>query len=489
MSAPNWVNRTVFVGDNLPVLRQMNSGSVDLIYLDPPFNSQRTYNAPIGSEAAGTQFKDTWTLDDVDLAWVAGLGDANKPLAAVVTTAGLAHGKGTQSYLSMMAQRLVEMRRILKPTGSIYLHCDPTAGAYLKMLMDCIFGKGNFRNEIVWQRTKGRSDAQRFGRIHDVILYYAGDDATWNGAYMEHDPVYVKRAYRHEDTRGRWRSADLTASGTREGESGEPWRGIDPGRVGNHWRTPTRGGMCQFIRENGIPDWPDAYPTVRERLDVLDNANFVAWPKRGSMPSLKRYLASTKGRALGDVWTDFGKLEASAKEKLGYPTQKPLALLERIVLASSDEGNVVLDPFCGCATTLVAAEKHGREWVGVDLSKKALELVDYRLREQHGVFGQIIGRSDIPSRTDLGKLPHYTSHKKVLYGEQGGYCNGCGHHYVPQMLEVDHVVPKSRGGPDTRENLQLLCPMCNRLKGKKSHDYLKAELKSRGLDALSRAEA
>ena len=488
MSAPNWVNRTVFVGDNLPVLRQMNSGSVDLIYLDPPFNSQQTYNAPIGSEAAGTQFKDTWTLDDVDLAWVAGLGDANKPLAAVVTTAGLAHGSGTQSYLSMMAQRLVEMRRILKPTGSIYLHCDPTAGAYLKMLMDCIFGKGNFRNEIVWQRTKGRSDAQRFGRIHDVILYYAGDGATWNGAYMPHDPVYVKQAYRHNDQRGHWQSGDLTASGTRKGESGKPWRGIDPTKRGRHWSTPTQGGMAAFVAEH-VPGWPSSFGDVQERLDALDAAGFVHWPANrgggGTMPRLKRYLAATKGKALGDVWTDFGKLEASAKEKVDYPTQKPLALLERIVLASSDEGNVVLDPFCGCATTLVAAEKHGREWVGVDLSKKALELVDYRLREQHGVFGQIIGRSDIPSRTDLGKLPHYTSHKKVLYGEQGGYCNGCGHHYVPQMLEVDHVVPKSRGGPDTRENLQLLCPMCNRLKGKKSHDYLK----SRGLDALSRAEA
>lgn len=447
MSAPNWVNRTVFVGDNLPVMRQMNSGSVDLIYLDPPFNSQRTYNAPIGSEAAGTQFKDTWTLDDVDLAWVAGLDDANEPLAAVVTTAGLAHGSGTQSYLSMMAQRLVEMKRVLKASGSIYLHCDPTAGAYLRMLMDCVFGKNSFRNEIVWQRTKGRSDARRFGRVHDVILYYAGDDATWNGAYLPHDPAYVKRAYRHEDERGRWRSADLTASGPRGGESGEPWRGVDPGRVGNHWRTPTHGGMCEFIRENGIPDWPKAYPTVRERLDALDSANFVAWPRRGSMPSLKRYLASTRGRALGDIWTDVARLEASSKERVGYPTQKPLALLERIVLASSHEDAVVFDPFCGCATTLV------------------------------------------PSRTDLGKLPHYTTHRKALYGEQGGYCNGCGHHYVPELLEVDHVVPKSLGGPDTRDNLQLLCPMCNRLKGTKSHDYLKAVLKRKGMDALSRAEA
>lgn len=150
------------------------------------------------------------------------------------------------------------------------------------------------------------------------------------------------------------------------------------------------------------------------------------------MPSLKWYLASTRGRALGDIWTDVARLEASSKERVGYPTQKPLALLERIVLASSHEDAVVFDPFCGCATTLVAAEKHGREWVGIDLSEKALELVDYRLREQHGVFGQIIGRSDIPSRTDLGKLPHYTTHRKALYGEQGGYCNGCGHHYVPR---------------------------------------------------------
>ena len=255
----------------------------------------------------------------------------------------------------------------MKPTGSIYLHCDPTAGHYLKLLMDAIFGHGNFRNEVVWKRTAGRSDGKRFGRVHDTILFYAGHGATWNRQHTAHDPDYVARSYRNEDERGRWQSADLTASGPRFGESGEPWQGIDPGKVGRHWNTPTQGGMNYFIIGKGlIPDWPDHYLTVQSRLDALDAAGLIAWPKHGDgMLRLKRYLESTTGIAVEDVFTDIGKLEASAKEKIGYPTQKPLALLERLIKASSNEGDVVLDPFCGCATACVAADRLGRR-VGGD---------------------------------------------------------------------------------------------------------------------------
>ncbi len=183
----------------------MNAECVDLIYLDPPFNSNRNYAAPIGSEAAGAAFKDTWTLSDVDEAWHGEIADREPALYAIIDAARQSHGKGMKSYLIMMAVRLLEMRRVLKSTGSIYLHCDPTASHYLKALMDAVFGSGNFRNEVVWKRTAGRSDGKQFGRVHDVLLLYARRGATWNRQYTGHDPAYLARAYRNEDELGRWR--------------------------------------------------------------------------------------------------------------------------------------------------------------------------------------------------------------------------------------------------------------------------------------------
>ena len=395
MAESNFADKTIWTGDNLDILRGMNSNCVDLIYLDPPFNSNQNYSAPVGSAAAGAAFKDTWTLSDLDGAWMGLIADEQPAMYQVLQAARAAHGKGMQSYLCMMGVRLLEMRRVLKDTGGIYLHCDPTASHYLKLLMDSIFGAGNFRNEVVWKRTAGRSDGKQFGRVHDVLLFYAGRGTTWNRQYTTHDPAYVEKAYRNEDQRGRWRSDQLTASGPRHGESGEPWRGIDPGEVGRHWNTPTQGGMNDFIIDKGlIPGWPDALPTVHARLDALDAVGLIHWPQHGRMPSLKRYLASTTGVAVEDVFTDIGKLEATAKEKVGYPTQKPLALLERIIKASSKgkvrgdhetasyAGDVVLDPFCGCATACIAAEKLGRRWVGIDLSPTAYTLVRQRLLKE-----------------------------------------------------------------------------------------------------------
>ena len=483
MSKPNFKDRTLWTGDNLYVLRGLNSETVDLIYLDPPFNSNRDYAAPIGSEAAGAAFKDTWTLSDVDLAWHGEIAEANPALYRVIDAARQAHGKGMQSYLIMMAVRLLEMKRVLKPTGSVYLHCDPTASHYLKLVMDTVFGAGNFQNEIVWKRTAGRSDAKRFGRVHDVLLFYAGPGATWNRQYVAHDPAYVARAYRNEDERGRWRSADLTASGQRPKESGQPWRGVDPGKVGRHWNTPVQGGMNQFIIHRGlIPGWPDAYPGVHARLDALDAAGLIHWPKGGSMPSLKRYLESTTGTAVEDVFTGIGKLEATAKEKVGYPTQKPSALLERIIKASSNEGDVVLDPFCGCATALVASEKLGRQWIGIDLSVKAQELIRTRMRKELGLFSlKAIFRDDVPLRTDMGKLPAYQTHKNTLYGRQEGLCAGCKVLFPIRNLTIDHVVARSRGGSDHLENLQLLCGSCNSMKGPKTQEEFLAVLKREGI--------
>ena len=481
---PNWKDKTIFTGDNLVVLRGMNSDSVDLIYLDPPFNSNRNYSAPLGSKAAGAAFKDTWTLSDVDKAWHEQLRHDHPALHDVILAAWAAAGKGTASYLMMMSVRLLEMKRVLKPSGSIYLHCDDTEGAYLKMLMDAIFGRKAFRNEIIWKRTAGRSDAKKFGRVHDVILYYAGEGATWNTQYLPHDPEYVQRAYSKEDERGRWRVHDLTAPGRGNGSPAyyEPWKGVSV-PAGRMWNAPAKGGMSDWIREHVLPDWPDGYPTIKDKLDALDENGLVHWPKRGTMPGLKRYLASSKGRAVEDIFSDIGKLEANAKEKVDYPTQKPLALLERIIAASSNEGDVVLDPFCGCATAPVAAEKLGRRWAGIDLSEMANDLVRHRFRNELQLMSELTSHRTVTGRgaerlmrTDLEKPPPYRTHKKALFGEQEGFCAGCGYDFGIDDLEVDHIIAQGVGGTDHKANLQLLCRRCNSRKGSGEMSELIAEL-------------
>ena len=396
----NVPNRTIFEGDNLDVMRGMNDGCVDLIYLDPPFNSNRDYAAPIGSKAAGAAFKDTWNLTDVDEAWHNQIADTNLPLYKVIDASQYSHGTGMKSYLIMMAVRLLEMKRILKPSGSVYLHCDPTASHHLKTLMDTVFGRENFRNEIIWSYRRWPSKGSQYQTMHDHILFYAGSGNVFNIEYEPPSESYLKR----------------------------------------------------FKGKTQVLD-----PVSKTRKLVVDKP--------------------TKGLPMRDVW-NLSILAGSSKERTGYPTQKPLKLLDRIIETSTNEGDIVLDPFCGCATTCISAERLNRNWIGIDLSPLAVKLVEQRARNELGLMGgiQAISRTDIPKRTDREPAPPLSESKVVLYGTQAGHCNGCGTHFMQQHLTVDHIIAQSKGGTSHLDNLQLLCAHCNSLKGNRPMEYLRARL-------------
>ena len=457
----------------------MNSTCVDLIYLDPPFNSNKTYAAPIGSEAAGAAFKDTWTLDDVNLAWHGEIAEASPGLYGVIDAARLAHGKGMQSYLIMMAVRLLEMKRILKPTGSVYLHCDPTASHYLKMLMDVVCGASSFWADITWKRTSAHND-RMFGSESDTILMYGGAKQNPDAVRIALDEKNVSSKYRYHDERGRYRTGDLTGPGVSGGESGESWRGYDPSRIGRCWSVPKTGKYARYLNDVLLPGYL-SIEGVHARLDALDDADMIHYSSKGGMPRLKGYLPPDAGQLPGDIWTDINVLNARAKERVNYPTQKPLALLERIIKASSNEGDMVLDPFCGCATACIAAEKLGRQWVGIDISPKAADLVKLRLHNEIGLFWQGTHRTDIPMRTDLGVLPSYRTHKHTLFGKQEGLCGGCLAMFPFRNMTIDHIVPQSKSGTDHIDNLQLLCNACNSMKGTGTQEGFIANLRAIGM--------
>jgi site-specific DNA-methyltransferase (adenine-specific) len=369
------VNR-LYYGDNLRVLREhIADESIDLIYLDPPFNSNATYNvlfkAPDGhqSQSQIEAFDDTWHWTDAaeDAYWQV-LHGANSDAAKMLEAMRAFLGENDMmAYLAMMAIRMIELHRVLKPTGSLYLHCDPTASHYLKILLDAVFGPEQFRTEITWKRTNTHNDSKTWSKVADKIFFYSrGKSFTWNTPREAYGEGYLSTKYTHDDGDGRglYRLDNMVSPNARPNMMYE-WMGFPSPALG--WRYQ-RDTMQNLHDEGRIH-----YPT---KVDGTFDTS-----KR---PQLKRYLAEQSGTVMGSVWTDIAPINSQAQERLGYPTQKPVALLERIISASSNPGDVVLDPFCGCGTTVHAAQKLGRQWIGIDITPLAVNLIKRRLSEAFG---------------------------------------------------------------------------------------------------------
>ncbi|MCP2015305.1 site-specific DNA-methyltransferase (adenine-specific) [Deinococcus sp. HSC-46F16] len=383
---------TLYYGDNLEVLAEhFPDESVDLIYLDPPFNSKvdynvifREHNKDDGATAQILAFEDTWhwTLES-EHALDRIMAKNGKLAELLYLIVGTLQKNDLSAYLVSMAERLNELRRVLKPSGSLYLHCDPVASHYLKMVLDILFGAANFRNEIIWKRTSAHSGSKRWGDVHDTILFYgASKQAVWNPVYQKFDESYVNSKYKNADAKGRFQLDNLTAAGIRQGDSGAPWKGVDPTAKGRHWAV-SREVMKGLVGEETATSM-----STQAKLDLLDSHGYIYWPTKGrggqpGFPRFRRYLA--EGVPVQDVITDIPPVNSQAAERLGYPTQKPVALLERIISVSSNPGDVVLDPFCGCGTAVAAAQKLGRQWRGIDITHLSVALMTARLERDFGL--------------------------------------------------------------------------------------------------------
>ncbi len=459
---PNWMNRTLFHGDNLNFLRAMNSESVDLIATDPPFKKGRDFHATPDSLAAGAKFQDRWSWErDVHQDWVDQITDDHPNVMNVIQGSRLSYGDDMGAFLCFMAVRLLAMRRVLKDTGSIYLHCDPTASHYLKELMDAVFGWRNFVNEVVWAyNIGGRVSKRAYGRRHDTLLFYGKTDAyvfNWDKVLIPWDEK-GKAKFKYKDEKGRYRL------------------------IGRFLKdSPIKG------HRDVSPEWEKTHPEL-----------------------VQRYYMKT-GKAQVDFW-NIDPINQVSLERVGYPTQKPLPLYERMIRASSNEGDIVLDPFAGCATTLVAAERLKRQWVGMDIWDNAKAVVLERL-EREGLIskgrrakqGNLFAKdihftSALPIRTDDGETaspflrvkqrvkepegPKWTRAQMYehLLEQNGPVCQGCDRAFDDsRYLELDHNTPRSDGGLNHISNRILLCGPCNRLKSNTfTLSGLRRENKKRG---------
>jgi DNA modification methylase len=354
------------------MLKDLPDESIDLCYIDPPFNSNRNYETFWGDVQEKRAFDDRF-------------GDAD-------------------AYIHYMRPRVLELYRVLKKTGSFYYHCDWHASHYVKVELDKIFGFNFFQNEIIWQRTNAHNDARKkMPNLSDSIFYYTKtNDYVYNPLFLELDKGYVEKFYRNKDEMGNYMSGDLTGPKTSKGESGREWKGYNPTNAGRSWAVPN------IIVEELVGEEKCKNMGVIEKLDLLFEKGYIIFTKNGT-PRVKRYIDKSRGTVLGNIWTDIKPIQSQAKERLGYPTQKPLALMERIINASSNKGDVVLDAFCGCGTTLVAAEKLNRKWIGIDISPTACRVMSQRLYELYKLReGKDFWVDDLPkTEEELRALPHF----------------------------------------------------------------------------------
>ncbi len=403
MHESNISNRTIFCRDNLDILQGINSNSIDLIYLDPPFNKKKIFTAPLVSSAKGASFSDIFTAEDVKDEWLQTIKEDQDKLYSFLESVKLIEGGTSYNfcYLAYMAIRLMEMHRVLKDKGSIYYHCDPTMSHYIKILMDIVFGEKNFRNEITWKRTSSTQKGsqhlpKQWGNITDIILFYSKTNNFKLSPYKELSDLDLEELFPLKEQDGR--RYNLTSS---------DW-----------FRRPTMGArpnLCYTYKGVTNPH-PSGWRVSLEKLKEYDKQGHIVW-RQGKLPLRKSYAAEYKGSSIGNIWTDIGNVVG--KNRTDYPTQKPLALLERIIKASSNEGDIVLDPFCGCATTCIAAEKLNRQWIGIDVSVIAYELVQDRLKNEIANPDNLLQYknnihfyTDPPTRTDTEE--DYTL-KKYVY--------------------------------------------------------------------------
>ena len=503
MAGQNFQNRTLFKGDNLDFLRGMNSQTVDLIATDPPFNKGKDFHATPESLAAGARFQDRWRWDeDVQPDWVDDIKDDEPRVYSLIghvvggidnppkTRKRLGGREDLAAFLCFMGVRLIEMRRVLKDTGSLYLHCDPTVSPYLRAAIDAIFGSDNFRNELAWKRTSTKSLGNRkFAADHDVILYYTRSNSfTWNQQYMPYDSEHIAKNYRRSDKHGKYATENLTGGKAGSQEAYLPFKGVSP-PPGRAWAPPPRA----LFPDGAAKLLPKNYESLNqlEKCDALDAAGLIHWTSNGK-PRVKSYLSKKKGVVASDFVSDINPISARAKERVGYPTQKPIALYERIIKASSNEGDIVLDPFCGCATTPIAAERLGRRWIGMDLWDGAYDIVRQRMEDNRQLLANpnapIIYTEDAPIRTDGGddapafelrmqkqrpkeqwqKLSHARMREILIEAQASANglvdCAGCGRSLEPEFMELDHLTPRAQRGENYITNRILLCGPCNRRK-------------------------
>ena len=528
MSRLNVLNRTLAIMDNLRFLRSINNECVDLIAIDPPFAANETFigqprppitDAEMAEERAlaeshGAQYnegvgetrvRDFWTWDDdVHMAWKVRIQDDYPAVFAVVEAVEASASENEAAYIAYMAVRLLECHRVLKSTGSMYVHCDSHANSYLRMLINAVFGSENFRNEITWQRTRGRASGRHWGNTTDTILFYSKSrNYTWHDTRVAGENTTPT-------------SIDLTAAGVRFGESGQPWREYNPTNIGRHWAVPRIGTLANWIEENAVPNYT-LIENSHERLEALDTAGLIRFSRNGR-PSIIRPVEADTGTKVNNLWTDINRLVSTSNERTGYATQKPLALYERIIEASSNPGDVVLDVFAGCATTAVAAEKLGRQWVACDMAYRSWTMLKRRFysngyaladmtdatRQALGVHqanlqvaqSQTIGPHNLPLREDTTSVPRHDlpsgakrssqnaswsgripkdEAKSLLINEFGPRCWGCGYRAVrpngttdETLLEVDHIRARRPAtgtpGDDELYNLALLHRTCNGIK-------------------------